>query len=417
MGLKGTTTIQLFDSKTNELVQEVYEENMITNGVSNFLNPHPNNMENGSQSTILLNALPFRDKMFGGIMVWSENLPENVNTLEADPNNCIGWAGSAYSGSIRWRGSYNTNESGSITNGYRNVWDFGTDKANGSIKCLSLTTKTGGDTGFYPESENISTYWDITKYNAMIGEPIVQLNNGMYCTHETSSSNLIIRYYQCFDANNISILRTKEDCVLSNTLTIPLRYTPNIYGKPVYDSGILSFVYLNNSNKTQCEIVKVNLSLKTYTKSSLTLNLTGYAIVSTQGCSFIKDYIYASVYKNSQYYIAQINMSGSVVSEKLPPTQTVYDIILIHDRIWLQYSNYYYLYNNYNRRLFLANQRICYSDITSLPYIVTKYSGDNNFRLGFFAPTIMSINNLATAVVKTSGQTMKITYDLTETPN
>ena len=44
--LKGVATIQLFNSETGELEQEVKEENMITNAIQQVLNP-PDYMTTG----------------------------------------------------------------------------------------------------------------------------------------------------------------------------------------------------------------------------------------------------------------------------------------------------------------------------------------------------------------------------------
>ena len=83
------------------------------------------------------------------IMLFDENIEENPEIIFKPVNvNIVGHAGSAYSGTNVMRGSYNTNESGEIENGYRHVWDFGTDKANGTIKCLSLTSLNGGNNAY-----------------------------------------------------------------------------------------------------------------------------------------------------------------------------------------------------------------------------------------------------------------------------
>ena len=63
--------------------------------------------------------------------------------------NNIGRAGGGYSGSNTYRGTLNSLESGAITNGYRNVWDFDTSKCNGqTIKALTLTHRNTGNNGW-----------------------------------------------------------------------------------------------------------------------------------------------------------------------------------------------------------------------------------------------------------------------------
>ncbi|MFR0870098.1 MAG: hypothetical protein ACLSG5_01235 [Oscillospiraceae bacterium] len=73
-------------------------------------------------------------------------------------NEEIGHAGIANTNTDTSIGTYNANESGRIENGkgYRHVWDFASDKANGEISCICLTTKDGGTNGMH------HSYWNLS---------------------------------------------------------------------------------------------------------------------------------------------------------------------------------------------------------------------------------------------------------------
>lgn len=102
--------------------------------------------------------LPVSTKLFGGILLWSSPLPEDVNTLiPPNPFDQVGHAGTPYAGDSVRRGSYNNLESGAVEGGYKHVWDFNTNQANGVITAISATTPSGGDIGWNPDPEVAKT--------------------------------------------------------------------------------------------------------------------------------------------------------------------------------------------------------------------------------------------------------------------
>lgn len=162
MAIKGKAKIQLFDAKTGKLKQEVVKENMITNAVPNILNPAMQ-MRMGFSldsykitdytSCFLKRCSPIGKQLFGGILVFSEPLEEDVNNIIPSiqaRNSIIGYAGQ-YESNIgnEFKGSYNANESVELENGFTHVWDFATDQANGEINALALTSAMGGDCGWH----------------------------------------------------------------------------------------------------------------------------------------------------------------------------------------------------------------------------------------------------------------------------
>lgn len=143
---KGTTKIELFDN--GEKVEEHVDDNMMTKALDHLFNP---TLYSSFTSGIdRLKNWSYINSSLGGILLYSDPIEENENTLYAPvTNTCTGHAGNEYSGMIQTRGSLNTNESGAVDDkSYKWVWDFPTDKANGKISCVSLTSCRGGIAGF-----------------------------------------------------------------------------------------------------------------------------------------------------------------------------------------------------------------------------------------------------------------------------
>ena len=161
--LKGKSKIQLFNASTGALEHEEKNDNVVTCAVEDIINDNdPLGLGKLATvySTFYSNRLqrrrfmePLAQTAFGGVLLWDNTIDEDpATTMPPDGVNEVGHAGNAYSGNNSFRGTYNANESGEIENGYRHVWDFGTDRANGEIKALSLTSQYGGMCGYRNDS-------------------------------------------------------------------------------------------------------------------------------------------------------------------------------------------------------------------------------------------------------------------------
>ena len=199
--IKGKATIQIIDEKSGEMVREIHEENMITNAVDTILNP-PDYIETGMDAENDRSYNPLRDFLgnladtaFRGVIVCRDKIPEDGNNMMLPwTNEEVGHAGISNTNTDTTIGTYNSNESGRIENGkgYRHVWDFASDKANGEIGCICLTTKDGGTCGMH------DTYWELSMggidlnssstgsfnktYHTIVGRYIndSEFNNGLY---------------------------------------------------------------------------------------------------------------------------------------------------------------------------------------------------------------------------------------------
>lgn len=160
MAIKGTVKIELFDAVTGKKTDEVISSNMVTNAVSNIVNPDRAIVDGGytygmgadwMQNWVGATS-PIGRKLFKGIMLFNKKLTENVNNIIPDQSTREAMIGCAGGGSSLagndFRGTYNTAESRQLSNGYSHVWDFSTNQANGVINAVALTSEWGGEMGW-----------------------------------------------------------------------------------------------------------------------------------------------------------------------------------------------------------------------------------------------------------------------------
>ena len=152
--MQGKSTIQMINPFTQKVEEQFENKNLITNAISNAFKTSVLYKNKFHADTTINNYIkeltPLSTKGLGGILLWDNTLAEDIDLVDAPMTvNNIGRAGGGYSGSNTYRGTLNSLESGVITNGYRNVWDFDTSKCNGqTIKALTLTHRNTGNNGW-----------------------------------------------------------------------------------------------------------------------------------------------------------------------------------------------------------------------------------------------------------------------------
>lgn len=137
--LKGKTKIILTNVETGE--QEIHEdENLVTTALDKIIN-----IEMAMNHAPNDRILPIATNALGGIMLFDGELTEDVNNIHFPVEaHLVGYANQGTNTSDRYRGSYNSTESGKTEEGYVSVWDFGTHQANGVIRSLARTSNYGG---------------------------------------------------------------------------------------------------------------------------------------------------------------------------------------------------------------------------------------------------------------------------------
>ena len=157
MKLKGHATFELNNVETGEK-RVIEEDNLVTNFFEkmciqtgmfgyDFMQLYKCSQTAGG----LISTDKFTE-FFHGLILFEEPVDEDPDNIwPRSGNRMIGQAVGGYSGANVKVGTFNANESGSIENGVKYVWDFGTSKSNGQISCACLTTWQGGLCGMGSE--------------------------------------------------------------------------------------------------------------------------------------------------------------------------------------------------------------------------------------------------------------------------
>lgn len=464
--MKGVTTIQLFDAETGSKVFEHSEENMVTNAVSKILSPQNEWLYGNTQINLLgsfATAFPLYQRLFGGVLLFDAVLSEDANNiLPFGAAKNVGYAGGEYAGTNKFRGSYNMNESGEVTDGYRHVWDFGTDKANGSIKSVCLTSVIGGNAGWaLPKAgdmnvtslasvSNFSDGYSIQYMKYIYGKPLfmkkvvegqdieyISLRNGaLYSVKEPSISNLKLK----------TALNMGGSISTVNAKLGDLKAAPNQYTSPeermYYMGGKLHHVYSTDGAQASLSITHDIYALTGELESS-TVIPTVTSFYGVQGPMFFyKGRYYACTTSNGMelsVYLPDGTLETTISASEIPQinqqtglrvTSAVYipqcdSIILVQTNGSTSSPDYMYTLNadgtlsgfHSARSSSVPNVVPIPTEDNIAPYCLLTTVGQQStdhclLYLGFWTPYLGTINNLASSITKTSSQTMKIVYSI-----
>ena len=429
--LKGKSTIQLFDCKTGEKVKEVVNTNMVTNAISHLLNPPVNLMMGSNWLDTINKYLPLNTNGLAGIMAFDKNIPEDPNIIfpPADVNE-VGHAGEAYSGTNTYRGSYNVNESGEIDGGYRHVWDFASDRANGTINCLALTSKAGGNCGLHYDSTSPNIYYQFTAMISNSTQYLGRISNNCFVQlsgNNTDNLNLLYNYTVDMSAITLnqkvstSIIATETKKITVDAVNKSIKYNPDPNKSVVY---LYNYTY---TSATTCDIWYAAIDYSNNTKLyERTVTFTVPDIIyNPNNCAAVfSDYVYIVLYNsnggNYKYTYHKYDIDGNYIGKF-----TNYDfsngnfyVVAIGNKHYIIDNTT--LYGNANEKL-VSNTtdgfcRHCYDfqQQNISPFFLTSGYADMHAGVRIFQPYLGTINNLAESVTKTPAQTMKITYEITE---
>ena len=446
--MKGSTKILLINNKTNVIEETFEDENIITNALSNaFYLPtqyqRALSAANASGDSLLKwqnELMPPNRNALGGILLWDDVLEEDEDNVYP-PNNIknIGYAGGNYSGANPMRGTFNSLESGIITGGWRNVWDFDTAKCNDkTIKAITLTHVNCGNNGFSSPEETTSssqghrTYGSVFTRNTSSDKALGFVTNGndlqndnnvmLYCRFDSKTSVTLYKRrkpnFRRIQISDINPSGSTNDFDVS-TITLP---SENSYREPknAYLEG--NTVHLVNY-RTAASIEHIRINLSDY---SITTN-----IISISGASSVLSTASAILFVNNKY-VAVFN-NGKI----LELTDTG---VFIREICTINWRNDMCL-STYMDKIFLSNLISSTTD-WHMYEVATNVRcirrGDNGYPIGQIIESKLryplmvtdamisgrgtcmtasnyylgSINNLAIPINKTSSYNMKIVYDI-----
>lgn len=424
--LKGKTEILLTDVNTGK--QEcIKSENMVTNAISRTLNT---NLFCGS----LLNS-NFKSKLNGIFLI--------DKVLDDDPDNfilpydceVIGHAGNGTFPNDNYGGIFNGEESETLNNGYKLVWDFGTNQANGIINCIALTSSIGGENGFG---------FDIDKANIKPMDHSTLINPTCYNSNAIKCDTFMHIYdnftYNIVLNNNVLVLKvhmfpnTKIKFMQGlNTIFLKeyrfninkeyLSYTSGFYKDNIYILCFdinLKIADLYEINKKSFELTNsYNFNyLFEQLSSSEIKNISNSRIFINEGYAFFICIESRTVYKINLNNTSEII---KLISEKdLSSPCGFYNnrlifayAILENDKFKYIYKSGDWSYHGYTMSLFGD-----YNDGVGYFYKSGSYSSNypttDVVSLTLNNHMLATKNNLSTPIIKNNTQTMKITYEITE---
>lgn len=447
--MQGKSTIQMINASTGIVEEQFENKNLITNAISNAFKTSVLYKNKFHTETTINNYIkeltPLSTKGLGGILLWDNTLTEDIDLVDAPMTiNNIGRAGGSYSGSNIYRGTLNSLESGAITNGWRNVWDFDTSKCNGqTIKALTLTHRNTGNNGWMSLSEQnekespcffqqASPCFDLGNSNSYF---ITMLSDtkALYARKGTNTTWIL---------NELEIPNTAEGYKLTD---LEIGATKKGNDITVTFAG-------TQSNRTPYvgsrvgNIVHFICVLGTTSFSHVELDLTNYTVTETlknagatlsTSATYAKNCIYFDGFYylcDNSYNITKRNLDGTLNTNLNISLNNSYDVGIYNNKIiWGYYSNSsnpintFIIYDGTNIK-FMSEGISGMGDNSRLGTIITPYSTKikhpmlwakrqslNNSGLTLMGTNyyLGSINNLATPIVKTADFNMKIIYEIT----
>ena len=462
MKLKGTAVIELTDVNTQE-VETYVEENMVTNAVNNILGFNPMAVfycEEEYNTGIVWtdNLLPICPNMIGGILLFTKALEENVDNIYVQSDNLpVAYASNNVNSTANTaRGSLNLTESKALDNGYKFVWEFTPSQGNGTIAAIALTSAKGGENGFGSSVADASAFLQLKEVD--IGSLGLSKQMVLFETAEVDFENDIL-YSITFEDSSVRVRKVRipifsiglnenindstytvlEDKVIP-TSTFQFLGSYTLYGEFLDGQDGYWYGFSNEENSSGdatmiwVKISKTDYSIEegSWTLSNAYLQAVGERATDSSSpericnCCMRNGYLYVPAYNKKGVY--KINVSNSA------------DVTLIEFGFTsggnpLCESGTCELYMTLIGDLIIgADFQITVDDTViktkgneRLNHAATPLFQYKHFLLGWggsygneyrtmylLTPYLATINNLSSAVVKTTDKTMKITYTLTE---
>lgn len=463
MKLKGNMVIEMIDDATGEVVDRIEEENMVTNVVNDILGLNPMGIfykVAGEYDTMMIwndSMLPICPNMIGGILLYSEPVTEDVNNIYPSTKKLpVAYASNDVNATADVaRGSMNLTESKPLDNGYRFVWEFTPSQGNGTIAAVALTSKQGGVSVYGSMENSKDAFFQLmeTRLETQTVEELAELFSAVEVDFEKNilisirfqDSSVIIhkRRLPVFTVglndrlNDTTNTLLEEKVIPCSTFKFLGSYTP--YGDFMdgHDGYWYGFAnQANSSGDATMYWVKIKKDDYTMTEGKWTLSnahLKAIGSFKVDTCAqrsirgvIRNGYLYLTAYDDTGCYKINVNNPADVTlipfgfqsegkSQTSSGTCANY-LFMVNDLIigWdyqIKPDDTVVQTVGSTRLLNLGTPIFQYKEFCF--YWGGNYGSD--YRMCYLlTPYLASINNLSSAVVKTTDKTMKITYELME---
>lgn len=401
--LHGHVRVETRDRWTGRVVDSQEKENLVTDAAAKMIQI--------AQFGNINNLVPVYSTLLGGLMLFDNTLTENASNIYFPSSaKLVGFAGQVADSSNALCGSYNTQESIFTSNGFTTVWDFLTSQANGTIASLARTSHMikGNPVFGYSYSGYVIGTSGTSMVNLICPLGYDETNHILYfCVSNdvidsgiSFSRSAIYKESLYIDKIGLTSPINAQKAELVKTLTSS-DGTASAYNF-VYDKYDNNFVYIASAT-----IHIVALDGTHTTKTATGVSGTRFAVT--------ENYYWAAS-GTTLYRIQKSNTANiqtyTVQGQNLAPAEG--DIVYS----WASgFGNTSIVYPDGNiitvpSTSVSASQTLAQNDYKAVSTMYdTRYPNTTMYAMSNYLGTIA---NLDSAVTKTSSQTMKITYTLTE---
>lgn len=434
--MQGQVRIQMFDKDTKKCVYDSgVKKNVITKLYRSVIEDivkiglyHPNSIGLSSRFSRLT------PQMFSnGILLFAEPQIESVNTLYPR-GKIVGYAGGEYSGTNYERGTLNTAETGPITvggstKGYQWVWEWTSERANGTFSAVGLCPRSIGNGQLltpYIYGASDSDLQPLEHFSSA-GEAILFDDSGAcYKQHKFGYIKEVPKPVGYFET-----LKDSKEVIEFN-----LGGAWDFCSRPVlYKGKIWLIAYYNDINNPNIESGQYLLKItKDTTNIEQMWQLASYSSLVTEDTTFgLTDthmhYVYRPSPTSSEYRIRSFNLTTSQFEAIEPLASSSYT----GGTSWFSSPTFAVIMGSSssspNPSPGAMYADIIYPDqsVRVIPSLGNHSSmmpiGEKPYGFGYYAGyvyryfvmllSLFSVKNLETPQTKDSTKTMKITYTLT----
>ena len=431
-----------------EVVKVIEHDNTITPYTSDVLN------DGNFHYQITPSKLMPISQFFDGCLLTDKVNVASLSMIAGDSEVTAMAGKNSYSGLNEKRGTYNQIESGVITGGIRQVWDWGTAYGNGPIASVCLTRSKLGcvemhddDTTFESTTAHIDELMN-SNFEApnMSGVAIFD-NSGRYAYRVYYEDSKI--KIQKYDINNeLLIVRggVYEPVPVGSTHVINETLTDATYASVSYTGTKLHVI---ETSAGTMKIITIDLSDWSYTTASYMFeNISFIPPYTTHPEIYLpKDvhiisgnyvYTYATVGGVTKFVKCNLTNLADVtpydvpaaVRAVIPADNNGVSVLLPNGDIlkppsrtdgspslYFHNGKVYAVYASLNSINTHSGRRMAGINVIKGGLVALKQGWTNqDCHCGVLAvhPYVSTVNNLDEAVMKTASLTMKLTYDLTE---
>lgn len=441
MKLKGKTIIELKDTRSGHI--DRFEDNntvMDANMEAKFRN------FGIFQTSVLnnFNTTPLWQKLMGGILLLGDTVDANANFVALGTKQIArGYYGGVNNGSPVSLGSWNSSESSVTASAVQMVYDWTTSQGNGEIKAVCLTSDAAGRCGIGNTAGDYNTNYTVDTSNwQSANKDYSNLTNiqrghafdGTYLYYNPVLDGTSLTISKKFaNARKVDLIHAITDSNVADTITLTLSsalaHDDNLRLVQASATRLILIGYDNNSD-TAFSTVDIDLSANPITAtvreiSSMpaldTYESYGYDRIESIGGDWLA--VPTNAYKPKSFAVKVTDGTKvSFVDSNHSYADWVSGGGVRSNNIQVMGNGIYLMATQQTAIPGCVCDRsdgsmnYCESYIDSGP--IRSYnglelistSGDYNIRMKQNPFYLATINNLSSAVTKTSAQTMKVTY-------